>query len=80
MVMVIDNLDSADTLFSKSVNGKALAESIPAATQGRILYTSCNRDVAVDILHGGRPVEVGPMSPIEAHKLLRINDCSRSNE
>ena len=77
--MVIDNIDSADTLFSESVNGKTLAEIIPAAKQGRILYTSRNRDVAVDILHGGQPVEVGPLSPIEAHELLNINDCSRSN-
>ena len=79
-LMVIDNVDSADILFSKPVNEKTLAEYIPTASQGSILYTSRNRDVAIDILHVGSPIEIGPMSPEEARELLIVNDFSRSNE
>ena len=79
-LMVIDNVDSADILFSEPINGKTLAEYIPTASQGSILYTSRNRDVAMDILHGGNPIEVGPMTADEARELLIVNDCSRSKE
>lgn len=79
-LIVVDNVDSNDILFSKPINGKTFAEYIPTALQGSILYTSRNRDVAMDILHSGNPIEVGPMSPDEARELLIVNDCSRSKE
>lgn len=80
-LIVVDNVDKEDTLFGQTNSGKVLAEYIPQLLRARLLYTSRNRDVAVDILHdGGEPIEVGPMSPIEAHKLLSAKDKSDSTE
>lgn len=79
-LMVIDNVDIADTLFHERVNGRTLTEYIPQTQRGSLLYTSRNRDVAVDILHGGDLVHVGPMSPNEAHKLLSTIGRSESEE
>ncbi|KAG7007031.1 hypothetical protein G7Y79_00012g033670 [Physcia stellaris] len=79
-LMVIDNVDIADTLFHERVNGRTLTEYIPQTQRGSLLYTSRNRDVAVDILHGGDPIHVGPMSPNEAHKLLSTVEPLESEE
>ena len=79
-LMVVDNVDIADTLFHERVNGRTLTEYIPQTQRGSLLYTSRNRDVAVDILHGGDPLHVGPMSPYEAHKLLSTIERSESEE
>ena len=79
-LMVVDNVDIADTLFHERVNGRTLTEYIPQTQQGSLLYTSRNRDVAVDILRGGDPINVGPMSPDEAHKLLNTVQRSESEE
>ena len=79
-LMVIDNVDIADTLFHEQVNGRTLAEYIPQTQRGSLLYTSRNRDVAVDILHGGDPIHVGPMSPDEAHRLLNAVERPESEE
>ena len=79
-LMVVDNVDIADTLFHERVNGRTLTEYIPQTQRGSLLYTSRNRDVAVDILHGGDPIHVGPMSPYEAHKLFSTIQRSESEE
>ena len=69
-LMVIDNADDPVILWKQRGPGKCLSEYIPRSAQGAILYTSRNRDVAVDV--AGEPIDVPLMSLEEGKKLLGV--------
>lgn len=66
-LMIVDNVDDSQ-IFRETRTGKSPFEYIPQVASGSILYTSRNRDVAVDLV--GDPISVPPMSPEEARMLL----------
>ena len=78
-LMVIDNVDDSQ-MFRKTRTGKSHLEYIPQVANGSVLYTSRNRDVAVDLV--GNPISVPPMSIEEARMLLgeRVRGASTEAE
>ena len=66
-LMIVDNVDDSQ-IFRNMRTGKSPFEYIPQVANGSVLYTSRNRDVAVDL--AGDPITVPPMSGQEARMLL----------
>jgi len=75
--MVVDNIDDYQ-IFRKAQTGKSHLEYIPQVASGSVLYTSRNRDVAVDLV--GDPISVPPMSVEEARMLLGDRTRGTSTE
>ncbi|KAH6664032.1 hypothetical protein B0J14DRAFT_523480 [Halenospora varia] len=67
-LMVVDNVDDAQ-IFARMPSGKSPLEYLPKLAGGSILFTSRNRDVAMDLAND--PITVTPLSVEEARMLLR---------
>lgn len=80
--MVVDNVDDASVFYEQRLLGKSMAEYVPQTPNGRILYTTRSRDIAVDLSSDRDPIQVGFMSTEEANELLdkSIRDASSSDE
>src|SRR5580658_11015434 len=67
--MIVDNVDDANVFFrAKTGTGMTLLEYIPQSSIGSILYTTRNRDIAIDLTI--EPIRVPVMSLVEARVLL----------
>src|SRR5277367_5416122 len=49
-LMIVDNVDDANVFFrAKTGTGMTLSKYIPQSSTGSILYTTRNRDIAIDL-------------------------------
>jgi hypothetical protein len=79
--MVVDNVDDASVFFGdRTRNGKTLQQCIPHSAKGTLLYTTRNRDVAVDLALPTEPIIVSTLTDIEGMQLLRGRLKSRYEE
>ena len=69
-LMIIDNVDSAETFFVEKLYGKPLTDYVPQSEKGSLLYTSRNRDIGVDLTFDRDPIMIPPMDPEEALQLF----------
>lgn len=82
-LIIIDNVDDRFMFFEdESYKGKSLREYIPQASHGSILYTTRNREIAIDLDHDRDPIEVSSMDAQDALMLLgpRIKAGSTDEE
>ncbi len=81
-LMVIDNVDNASGFFEVQLLGKSMYEYVPQSPNGIVLYTTRNRDIAVDLASDQDPIHVGFLSTEEANQLLDkyVRDASTSHE
>lgn len=82
-VMIVDNADDNELFFSQrkkvvsavethlASEDEKLAHYLPNCDNGYILFTSRNREAAVDLCQGRDPIEVPSMTANEAYKLLK---------
>ncbi|KAF9774197.1 hypothetical protein IL306_007837, partial [Fusarium sp. DS 682] len=71
-LMVIDNIDDKDVLFTQSLkSGKTIPDSIPHCAHGSLLFTTRSREVAFDALTQTRPIVVKEMDKEEGLKLAK---------
>ena len=79
--MMIDNVDDRFMFFEdESYKGRRLCEYIPQSARGAILYTTRNREIAVDLDHDRNPIEVCSMNVEEACMLLGPKLTAESTE
>jgi tetratricopeptide (TPR) repeat protein len=76
--LVVDNVDDRNMFFEERLaQGKTLFEYIPRCGHGAVLFTSRNRDVAVDLAEPGEPITVTGLDPYEGLALVRKRLPSR---
>ena len=70
-LMIVDNVDDRKMFFEDhSYRDKSLSEYIPQTTLGMLLYTTRNRDIAIDLDPYHDPIDVPSMNVHEARSLL----------
>jgi tetratricopeptide (TPR) repeat protein len=70
-LMIIDNVDDAHMFFREQTrSGKTLSQYIPHTARGSLLFTTRNRDIAVDLTPFASPVEVPVFTKVEATQLV----------
>ena len=81
-LMIVDNVDNASDFFEMQLFGKSMYEYVPQSPNGVTLYTTRNRDIAVDLASDQDPIHVGCLSTEEADQLLDkyVRDASTSDE
>lgn len=81
-LMVVDNVDNASDFFEMQLLGKSMYEYVPQSPNGIVLYTTRNRDIAIDLASDQDPIHVGFLSTEEADQLLDkyVRDASTSDE
>ena len=70
-LMVIDNVDDDAFFRSKTKNGKTPWELIPRCQHGSLLFTTRNRDIAVDLASPAHPIIIQEMEREEGLQLVR---------
>ena len=79
-LMIVDNVDDRYMFFQdQSYKGKPLREYMPESSQGAIIYTTRNKEIAMDLDHGRNPIEVSSMNVEEALMLLGPKVRANSN-
>lgn len=68
--MIIDNVDNAHEFFESQLFGKAMHQYVPHSPNGSILYTTRNRDIAVDLVSDRDPIQIDCLTLEEADQLL----------
>lgn len=81
-LMVVDNVDNASDFFEMQLLRKSMYEYVPQSSNGSVLYTTRNRDIAVDLASDQDPIDVGSLSTEEANQLLDkyVRDASTGDE
>ncbi|KAL8795964.1 MAG: hypothetical protein Q9195_001539 [Heterodermia aff. obscurata] len=70
-LMIVDNVDDRNMFFEDhSYRDKSLSEYMPQTALGMILYTTRNRDIAIDLDHSRDPIDVPSMNVHDARSLL----------
>jgi hypothetical protein len=70
-LMVVDNIDDHNVFFGELThNGKTIQQCIPRSANGAILYTTRNRDIAVDLVLPVDPINVSTLTEVEGKQLL----------
>ena len=75
-------MDNARDFFRMPLLGKSAYEYVPQIPKGTVLYTTPNRDIAVDLASNQDLIHVGLLSTKEADQLLDkyVRDASTSDE
>ncbi len=69
-LMIVDNVDDKRVLFDTEINGHSVYEYLPGSRQGMILFTTRNREIAVDLApNANHPL--GEMESGETRELIR---------
>lgn len=82
-IMVIDNVDDQSSYFhGKMSNGKTPSQCIPRCPHGTLIFTTRNRDIAVDLAAPSVPVMVAELNEKEGLQLVkgRLEDKSRVDD
>lgn len=70
--MVIDNVDDKDFFFNQRMNnGRTPSEFIPQCEKGALLFTTRNREVAIDVMQQVQPIVVQRLATSEGLELTR---------
>ncbi len=72
--MVVDNVDDRRAFFDEPLSSTAAKtpyEYLPRCGHGALVFTTRNRDSAVDLAAPAEPITVSGHTPAEGHELLR---------
>ena len=80
-LMIVDNVDDRNMFFEDySYRDKSLSEYMPQTALGMILYTTRNRDIAIDLDRSCDPIDVPSMNVHDARSLLGASVRAQSTE
>lgn len=70
-LLVIDNADDPELVFGLPGRTRGIHQYIPSSSTGRVLFTTRNRAVAMQVAGPTSTIEVGEMSEEEAEMMFR---------
>ena len=80
-LMIVDNVDDRNMFFEDhSYSDKSLSDYMPQTALGMLLYTTRNRDIAIDLDPSRDPIDVPSMNVHDARSLLGARVRAQSTE